>query len=135
MATREQIRIMLAEVEADVTKTEESLRELRAVAKYLRTRINGHIHNTPVLPGMKIHHPTAKPFRRMKLPAAMQIVLRECGGEMHMKEIAKALVEGGYKDRKTLPVSVASTAARRDDLFVKVAPATYTLANGADKEG
>ena len=132
MATIEQFRIMIAEVEADVAKADESLRELRAVAKYLRKRINGHIANMPVLPGVEVSEPDSKPYGKVKLPAAMAAVLEERGAPMHMNEIARALVQGGYKDRESLPVSVASTAKRRADLFEKVGPATYALNNGSE---
>lgn len=130
MATPEQFKIMLAEVEADVVKTEESLRELRAVAKYLRKRINGHVDNNPVLPGINAGEMVSKPYAKVKLPTAMEAVLKERGAPMHMNDIARALVQGGYKNRESLAVSVASTAKRREDLFDKVGPATYSLKNG-----
>jgi hypothetical protein len=133
MGTIEEHRRMLADAEADLLRAKEAVQELDVVVRFHRRKTAELESETPTLPGMARTHDTDQ-FARMKLPAAMEALLRERGRPMHADQIATQLVRGGYPRTKSLKVSIATTARRRGDLFVKTGRNTFGLCNGAKNQ-
>jgi len=83
--------------------------------------------------------PESQRFRGKSAIVAAETVLRERGRAMHMKDIVKAILDGGYDkqlDPHKLYSSLFTNLRRRHEVFRKAErkPATFALAESPEKK-
>jgi hypothetical protein len=122
------------EVQADITRLESELVELRAVAKWHISKANGnvpasndHADDLELEPRQKTR--ISGPYTHMKQIVACEEVLRATGEPMPTKVIAEKMIEGGFmaKNLKKLIGSVFTGMTRRPDTFEKAGPGMWKL--------
>jgi hypothetical protein len=127
----EQAREILNQAEQELAQLQDQVREVQALARFMRKQIEQNAAQTPMLPLPNTNRPD---YAEMSLPDAIHDVLRRAGRPLHVKQITDHLVTGGKENQTHLPVSVTSAARRRHDLFVQTAKATFGLRNGVHEK-
>ena len=119
-------RELLAEVEKELARLEEAVRESEIHAKYLRRRLQELEQQTLPLTPSRL----PDDLTRLSVAEASAQVVRSAGRPMRAIEIAKQLVKAGFEDKKSLSVTITSAMLRRKDLFHKIDRGLFTLRNG-----
>jgi hypothetical protein len=70
----------------------------------------------------------SKKFSNTTIPQAAAIILSECEEALHVNEICKRMVEGGYIFTSQNPTISIAGSLKRHQRFRKVAPNTFCLA-------
>jgi len=132
MATIEQLRPAIEELEAEKVRLEALLAEVDNGLRFFRRRLGELEH--PRLPGFDPSDHEV--LEGMSLPEAMRAVIEGAGHPLHAKEIVRRLIAGGFSNQneKTLKIQIPTTAARKAAVFEKTAPNTFGLKNGANQE-
>ena len=124
-----------SEVQADITRLESELAELRSVARWHFSKANGNRPDSPdggnnnaeLVPRQKTR--ITGPYTHMKQIRAAEEVLRKVGEPLGTKIIAQKMIEGGFvaKNLKKLIGSVFTGMTRRPNTFAKVGPGMWTI--------
>lgn len=128
MATIQQL---LRQVDADIAEVEERLSELQAIRAYI-LRLNEHPpQESEAEAAPQSHQPDETlggRFSKLSAAKAAVIVLREHGKPMHIKQLIRAVLAGGYPSTPRKVRSTLSTNMHRQPgLFEKVGRATFGL--------
>ncbi len=123
------------EAQADITRKEEELAELRAVARFLGSKAGmlvedaGGNHKPDAAPRTARVRIATGPYSHMKQIRAAEEVLRAAGEPLRTAAIAERMIEGGFpaKETKKLIGAIFTGMTRRPDTFSKSAPGMWTV--------
>ncbi len=74
-------------------------------------------------------------FNDFRIPQAATIVLREANRPLHVSEIYRRLVDGGFEFRGQHPLITLAVSLSRSKRFRKVAPGTFELDSVTERDG
>jgi hypothetical protein len=88
---------------------------------------SGPIGSGPFRAPVSGHEPADSRFLDRTIPQATAMILRECGGPLHVNDIYQFLLDGGFKFTGHNPTISIAVSLNRNRRFRKVAPGTFDL--------
>ncbi len=94
---------------------------------YINNNQNRNSNNRRVPAGNSAVEPTHQRFADRTITQACTLLLREMGRPLHVNDLYKLLVEGGFEFKGNNPTISIAVSLNRNRRFEKIAPSTFDL--------